>query len=164
MRLVNLTPKSGAYDLYNVSDANIAVPNVAYKTTIPFVQVQVGSGAKVIYNTESRFYHQCSYSGFHHADSRQDVYFFQLWYRCGHWSSRTKVDILYVEVPEIKNVIAFIKKVETRVSTFLFDAGLICCLSRTVRNIIRLLRNSCKSNGTWRALHDGRLLVLTAGH
>ncbi|HYF30077.1 MAG TPA: DUF4397 domain-containing protein [Chitinophagaceae bacterium] len=46
VRLVNLTPKSGAYDLYGITDATIVIPNVAYKTATPFVQVQVGSGAR----------------------------------------------------------------------------------------------------------------------
>lgn len=46
VRLVNLTARTTAYDLYGVTDAAMTVPNVAYKTASPWVQVFVGSGAR----------------------------------------------------------------------------------------------------------------------
>lgn len=46
VRLVNLTPKSGAYDLYSVTDAMMVAPNVAYKSASPFVQVPAGTGSR----------------------------------------------------------------------------------------------------------------------
>lgn len=46
VRLVNLTPKTTAYDLYGVTDAVMTIPNVTYKTASPFTQVFAGSGAR----------------------------------------------------------------------------------------------------------------------
>jgi hypothetical protein len=46
VRLVNLTPKSTAYDLYGVTDAQTVIPNVAYKTASAFTQIFAGTGAR----------------------------------------------------------------------------------------------------------------------
>ena len=46
VRFVNMTPKSGAYDLYGVTDAAIVAPNVAYKTASGFIQLNASGGAR----------------------------------------------------------------------------------------------------------------------
>jgi hypothetical protein len=46
VRFVNMTSKSGAYDLYSTTESVIAVPNIAYKAASGFVQQNVGTGAR----------------------------------------------------------------------------------------------------------------------
>ena len=46
VRFVNVTPKSGAYDLFSTSDAGTIAYSVGYKNASNFVQLPVGTGAR----------------------------------------------------------------------------------------------------------------------
>jgi len=46
VRLVNATPKSGAYDLYGVTDVATIASNIQYKSASAFTQIFVGTGSR----------------------------------------------------------------------------------------------------------------------